>query len=246
MKRIKPKKAKGYQGEFKEHKEPQALIGGESLRQAVFGFEDGLVNVLGIVTGVAAASSSSSFVIIAGLAGAVANSISMAAGTYLSIKSQIQHYEMEERRERHEIETVPEIEREEIREIYRKKGFSGKELEKVTRKITSNRKVWLDTMMREELGLSREFPNPLHAAFIMSIAVVIGSAFPILPFLIFEPMTALIVSISLSTIVLFAAGALKGIMTSHNWVKSGAEMLLVASIAAAASWTIGTLIGIAL
>ncbi len=227
------------------HKETQAIIGGEELRQAVFGFEDGLVNVLGIVTGVAAASQSASFVILAGLAGAVANSVSMAAGTYLSIKAQIEHYQMELAREKREMEEYPEIEREEIREIYRKKGFSGKELEMVTKRITSEKKVWLEVMMSEELGLGKgDFPHPLSAALIMVAAVIVGSIFPILPFFFFTPITALIVSLVLSGIALFAAGAIKGVLTSHSWVKSGTEMLIVASLAAAATWFIGNLIGV--
>lgn len=227
------------------HKETQSIIGGENLRQAVFGFEDGLVNVLGIVTGVAAASQSSSFVILAGIAGAVANSVSMAAGTYLSIKAQIEHYQMEVAREKREIEEVPEIEREEIREIYRKKGFSGKELEIVTKRITSDKKIWLESMMIEELGLGNgNFPNPISASLVMIAAVVIGSIFPVLPFFFLPPLAALLVSLILSGIVLFTAGAIKGVLTSHNWVKSGTEMLIVASLAAAATWLIGSLIGI--
>lgn len=128
--------------------------GNEFLRQIILGGQDGLVNVLGIILGVGKATGSSEIVLVSGFAAAFAESISMGAVAYTTSQAERDYYLAQEKKERREIEEIPEIEREEIRIIYRKKGFSGKTLESLVRKTTSNKELWLRTMMTEELGLS--------------------------------------------------------------------------------------------
>src|SRR3989344_2598537 len=156
-----------------------------NLRNIILGGQDGLVNVLGIVLGVAVASQDLRIVWASGLAATFAESVSMAAVAYTSTRAEQSFYESELAREKREIKEVPEMEVEEIREIYRKKGFSGKLLEDVVQKITSNEEVWLDEMMKFELGLQPvETRNALISSVVVGIAAVVGSLIPIAPFLL--------------------------------------------------------------
>src|SRR3990172_765589 len=156
-----------------------------NLRDIILGGQDGLVNVLGIILGIAVASQDLRIILAGGLAATFAESISMAAVAYTSTRAQQSFYESELTREKREIKEVPEMEVEEIREIYRKKGFSGKLLEDVVAKITSDEEVWLDEMMKFELGLqSVETKNALGSALVVGIAALVGSLIPLTPFFV--------------------------------------------------------------
>ncbi len=112
-----------------------------------------------------------------------AGAISMAAGTYLSTKSQKEFYESELAREKREMEELPEIEAQKIRDIYKEKGFGGKELELVVKRITFNKDIWLKVMMEEELGLHGRFENPVRSMLVMGLAFFVGALVPISSYL---------------------------------------------------------------
>jgi VIT1/CCC1 family predicted Fe2+/Mn2+ transporter len=154
---------------------------GSLIRQIILGGQDGLVNVLGLILGVAGATNDPKLIIIAGLAATAAESISMAAVAYTSSKAQKEHYLKEMEKEKWEMKHLPEVERAEIRLIYMKKGFRGKDLDMIVEHICSNDKLWLETMMTEELGLtSADGINP------GSEALVVGFSSFIRLFLLFH------------------------------------------------------------
>ena len=198
------------------------------------------MNVLGIVLGVASATSDKFIVLIAGLVATFAESISMAAVAYTSTRAEQDHYRSELENEKWEIEHVPEVEEEEIRLIYMKKGFRGKELEGLVKSITSNKELWLSMMMTEELGLAPiEKSNPVRAAAIVGGSAMVGSVIPLVPFILLPVGDAIVVSLILSTIVLFIVGAYKAKVTIGDWKKSGIEMAVIGMLAAITGWLIG-------
>ena len=127
-----------------------------NIRDFILGFQDGLVNTLGLVLGVASAVQETRIILISGLAATFAESISMAAVAYTSSKAAHEFYQSQVEKEKKEIKEIPHMEVQEIRDIYYKKGFRGKQLEHIVKKITSNKKLWLETMMAEELKLVPE------------------------------------------------------------------------------------------
>ena len=139
---------------FEKHKEERRKgVSRSNIRDFILGFQDGLVNTLGLVLGVATAVQSSKLVLISGLVTTFAESVSMAAVAYTSTKAAKEFYDSEFEREKKEIKEIPHFEVQEIRDIYHKKGFRGKQLEGIVKKITSNKQLWLETMMAEELKL---------------------------------------------------------------------------------------------
>ena len=166
------------------HPERHSVGHGRMFRNVILGGQDGVVNVLGIVLGVATATGSNYIVLLAGMAATFAESVSMAAVAYTSTKAEIEHYEAEARRELKEIDEIPHIERREIEEIYRAKGFSGTLLTQVVDRICSNREVWLGTMMRDELGLENPAKGmtALGQAVLVGVSAIVGSLVPIAPF----------------------------------------------------------------
>src|SRR5437660_6796647 len=150
------------------------------LRDVILGGQDGLVNILGIILGVIAGGGSNTVLLAAGFAAAITESISMGAVGYTSTVSQRDYYEAERARESAEINAVPEVERQEIREIYAAKGFTGDLLDRVVETITGNRDRWLDTMMNEELHLQPvETGVILRSAVVITIATLIGHLIPL-------------------------------------------------------------------
>ena len=214
------------------------------LSDIILGGQDGLVNVLGIVLGVASATSDHFLVLVAGLVATFAESISMAAVAYTSKRAEQDHYRSELEQEKWEIKHVPDVEEEEIRLIYMRKGFRGKELARMVKSITSNEELWLSVMMTEELGLAPiETQNPVRAAAVVGISAIVGSALPLLPFLFMPVAGAIPVSFVLSAIVLFAVGAYKAKITVGKWWKSGLEMAIIGMLAAITGWLIGKFLG---
>ncbi|AIF83490.1 putative membrane protein [Candidatus Nitrososphaera evergladensis SR1] len=200
------------------------------IRDLVFGFGDGVNTSLGIVAGVGGAIISADVVILAALIGMFTGAKAMAVQNYLAVKSQREILESEIKREEHEIETVPELEREEVEDIYREKGFEGEELNRVVSKITSNKDVWLKTMLTEELGLNLEIlGNPLKGALVMFGSFLLGGILPILPYFavkagLMSPIAAIVIAIVISVASSFIVGALKGRMAKKSWIKGGIEM----------------------
>lgn len=216
---------------------------GSKLRDFILGCQDGLVNVLGIVLGVAAATVSTKLILISGLAATFAESISMAAVAYTSMKASRDFYEAERKREMGEVEKVPETERQEIRDIYFKKGFKGKMLDSIVRIISSNKKRWVDIMMDEELKLSPEKSTPVQAAIVVGLSAFVGSLIPLLPFFLFAIQNAFWYSLIISSIVLFGIGLFKARVTTGSLLKSGIEMAVIGMLAAIAGYLIGLVLG---
>jgi VIT1/CCC1 family predicted Fe2+/Mn2+ transporter len=214
------------------------------LRDVILGGQDGLVNLLGIALGVVAANGSTKVLIATGLAAAITESISMGAVAYTSTLSERDHYRAEEAREREEMRTIPEDERDEIRQIYAAKGFSGEQLEMVVNTITANPEVWLKVMMDEELHLSPVQSSELvRTAIVVTIACLVGHLIPLIPFMILSRGPAIVTSIVISGAVLFGVGVYSAVTLVGDWRKSGTQMLIIGLGAAGIGFLIGRAFG---
>lgn len=212
------------------------------LADIILGGQDGLVNVLGVILGVAAASGDPRIIVAAGLAATLAESVSMGAVAFTSMRARRDFYLSELEREKKEMEEMPEVEREEIREIYRQKGFSGKLLEQIVQKITSDEKVWLDTMMREELGLEPiEEGQTIRSSITVLVSAMIGSFIPLTPFFFLLVPQAIVAAFIVSAATLFIAGVYKAKATVGRPFRSGLELLIIGMVAALIGYFIGTL-----
>ena len=220
---------------------------GSNLSDIILGGQDGLVNVLGLILGIAVASQDIRIILAGGFAATFAESVSMAAVAYTSTKADQSFYESELAREKREIREFPDVEKEEIREIYRQKGFSGNLLENVVEKIASDEEVWLDEMMKYELGLQPiETKNAFSSGVVVGFAAVVGSIIPLTPFFFlatsqFSINQAILVSLSISAITLFIVGAYKAKTTVGDWKKSGLEMAVIGMVSALVGYVIGQL-----
>lgn len=216
------------------------------MRELIFGLEDSLVSTLGVVIGVAAGTADYRVVMLSGIVLVAVEALSMAAGSFLSSKS---HREMLDRtieEERQEIENDPKGETEELRSMYRARGFTEEETEIVVRRITSNKKLWLEEMIAKELHIGTgELETPKENAVVMLLAYLAGGVIPIAPYA-FLPMSAASGAACLVTVIaLFGVGYAKGRATSTNAVRSGLEMTLVAGAATLIGYLIGTFVGAA-
>jgi vacuolar iron transporter family protein len=213
-----------------------------SLRDVILGGQDGLVNILGIILGVIAGGGSNTVLLAAGFAAAITESISMGAVGYTSSVAQRDYYEAERARELGEIETVPEVERQEIREIYAAKGFSGELLDQVVDTITADRDGWLETMMDEELHLQPVDGSAVfRSSVVITIATLIGHLIPLVPFLWLDRTPALIVAFALSALVLFGVGVYSAVTLVGDWRKNGLKMVVIGLGAAGVGFLIGRL-----
>jgi vacuolar iron transporter family protein len=216
------------------------------LRDVILGGQDGLVNILGIILGVIAGGGSDTVLLAAGFAAAITESISMGAVGYTSSVSERDYYEAEKARETTEIGTMPEAERQEVRDIYAAKGFSGSLLESVVDTITANRGTWLTTMMNEELHLQPvQSRDILRTAVVIGIATLIGHLIPLVPFLVLPRTPALVLAIMLSAVALFAVGAYTAVTLVGDWRRSGLKFLAIGLGAAAIGFLVGRLFGAA-
>jgi VIT1/CCC1 family predicted Fe2+/Mn2+ transporter len=219
--------------------------GGSSIRDIIFGMNDGLLSMFSLVTGVAGGTTNNSVVILAGLAGAVAGAISMAAGAYVSTKAEKEVLEKHLQMEASELETMPETEAEELALMYELKGVSPAKSRNIAKSIMSNKKVALETMAREELGFApEETGNPLKAGLTSGVSFVIGSSLPVLPWILLPGKLALYTSIGLSLCGFFAVGVCRTLVTGKNPWKSGLEMFAIGTIAAIITYLIGSMIGV--
>ncbi|MEW6043297.1 MAG: VIT1/CCC1 transporter family protein [Thermoproteota archaeon] len=206
------------------HAEPH-LSESSGVRDFVFGFGDGINTSLGIAAGVGGADVSSNIIILAALVGMFTGAKAMAVQNYLAVKAHRDLLKSEIAREEWEIENKPDLERKEIEDIYKAKGFSGKDLEMIINKITSDKKVWLDTMLTEELKLNVEVVgNPLKSAFRMFGAFLVGGILPIIPFFFSQGYTPLVIAIGISLSSSFVVGAIKSKLAQTSLIKGGLEM----------------------
>ena len=220
------------------------VTGGGWIGQAIYGVNDGLGAAFGVVSGVAGATSANgNYILLSGLAVAVASALSMGSGAYLATKSEREVYEAELEREKREIEENPEEEQEEMELFYQLKGFSPEEAKKMAAKLAEQPEQFLKTLAHEELGLSeKSFPNQWRSAISATISTAIGAIIPVIPFIFWSGMEALVISFIISTAAHFAVGASKVIVTGRSWLKSGTEMTLIGLGEAVTTYLIGMLI----
>jgi VIT1/CCC1 family predicted Fe2+/Mn2+ transporter/rubrerythrin len=217
--------------------------GGGWIGQAIYGMNDGIGSVFGVVAGVAGATNASAMVVIvSGIAGVIANALSMGAGAYLATKSEREVYEAEVAREREEIELNPEQEREEMALFYELKGFTPSEARQLAMRMAERPEQMLKTLAAEELGLSAEtFPNPWREGLSAGVFTALGAFIPVVPFFFADGMTAVVASFIVSALAYFIVGAAKVLVTGRNWFRSGLEMLLIGLGVGVLTYFIGTL-----
>ncbi len=224
--------------------------GAESIRNVIYGVNDGLTATLGVLAGVGGASIEPRVVLIGGLSAMVASGVSMAGGAYLATKSQREVFEGQLAREAAEIEAMPELEKQELVEIYRSKGLTADEAKTIVDRITQDKKVWLETQAREELGLdAAQFENPAREGLVAGISTLVGGAIPVLGYLLgrvvmgsgFSGRGSLAVAFIVCAVFLFLIGSARSIFTGKGGVRSGAEMLAVGTVVAALTYVVGVL-----
>src|SRR5437762_3331415 len=222
------------------HRERWHVRGAGWIGDAVYGVNDGLGAVFGIVSGMAGYTGGSEVVLAAGLAGTVASALSMGAGAYLSSKSEREVYESEVAREQAEIEEDPHEEMLELELFYQLKGFSADESRAMAERLQKEPKQFLRTLVHEELGLSEEtFPNPWRSTISASVSTAIGGFIPIIPFFFAVGMPAVVASFIISTAAHFVVGASKALVTMRPWWATGLEMTAVGVIEAAVTYGLG-------
>ena len=207
---------------------------------AIYGVNDGLGAVFGIVSGMAGYTGGSEVVLAAGLAGTLASALSMGAGAYLAAKSQREVYESEVTREQKEIEEDPHEELMELELFYQLKGFSPEEARGMAERLQKDPEQFLRTLVHEELGLdATTFPNPWRSMTSAGVSTAIGGFIPIIPFFFTVGMPAVIASFIISTLAHFVVGASKSLVTTRSWWASGTEMTLVGILEAAITYGLG-------
>lgn len=211
------------------------------LRDVILGGQDGLVNALGIILGVLAASGSEKILITTVIAASIAESISMGAVAYTSALAQKDFYSSERAKEEEEVKKYPQMEAEEIRRIYEAKGIKGEALEEVIDAITSDKKAWVDVMMAEELHIEPvNTKDVLKSSVIVTIATAIGHLIPLFPFFFLVSQPGLKAAVLISALALFSVGAYQAVTLTGTWWKSGLRMLLIGLGAAFAGYIIAT------
>lgn len=208
----------------------------------VLGAIDGAVTTFAIVAGVAGAGLSAGVAVVLGIANVLADGFSMAVSNYLKTKSDHDLVAKARRIEEQHIDMIPHGEREEVRQIFKSKGFEGELLEGITDTITQNRKVWVDTMLTDELGLQLELPSPVRAGLSTFTAFLLAGAIPILPMFlsnVMSPRTTFAISAVLTGIVFAGIGLLKGQVTHQPLIRSMLETLVIGGGAASVAYIVG-------
>ena len=224
-----------------------------SLGDFVYGGTDGAVTTFAVVAGVIGASLSPTIVLILGFANLFADGFSMAVGNYLATKSQKEYIERVRKREEWEIDHLADQERQEIRDIYAGKGFKDEILDEIVRIITSRRKVWIDTMMKEELGLIEDRKRPFDTALTTFVAFNAIGIIPLVPFMamilvrnnnnnIASASDAFVYSAVFTGVAFFTIGTIKGKIVQKSVIRSGFSTLTVGGIAAIVAFVVGYLL----
>ncbi|MFN2377250.1 MAG: VIT1/CCC1 transporter family protein [Candidatus Binatia bacterium] len=222
----------------------QGLAGG-NLRAAVFGVNDGLVSNACLILGVSGAAPDSAAVLLAGTAGLLAGAFSMAAGEYISVRSQRELFEYQIGQEREELELYPEEEAEELALIYAARGVPVEKAREIAHVLVKDPTTALDALAREELGLNPDdLGSPLAAAVSSFAAFTLGALLPLLPFAVGMGSSALAVSIAVSAVALFAVGAVLSLFSGRGALMGGTRMLALGAAAGAATWAIGRALGV--
>lgn len=234
---------KTFHEELLHHTQTDPHKSGAGLSDFILGAQDGLVNVLGVVLGIAAATSDVRVVLVAGLATTFAESISMGAVAYTTTLADADLYQSEREREYRHIQEAPILEKKEIQDIYERKGFKGELLNRIVETITANKDVWVAVMMAEEHQLSPvNRKTALKAAWVVGLSAVIGSLVPIAPFMFLPISTSMWLSVLCTALVLFGIGAYKARVTVGKPMRSGIEMMVIGIVSAMAGYLVGVLL----
>lgn len=215
---------------------------GAVLRNFVFGTSDGLVTVLAFVAGVSASLATRRLVLMAGLAEMFAGAVSMGLGAFLGTRAEKDWYERERKREEAEVAKIPHLEREELRDIYKKKGLEGETLERVLDAFTANERRWVDIMMAEELGLSPVEGSAWSAGLVVGSSYVVAAAVPLLPYFFFAGMRALLASMAITAVALYTVGFVKARLTQRPELRAGIETMMTGLVGTAICWGIGRVV----
>ncbi|PWT95915.1 MAG: hypothetical protein C5B55_00680 [Blastocatellia bacterium] len=213
------------------------------LRDWIYGGIDGSVTTFAVVSGVVGAELSSWVILVMGFANLFADGFSMAASNYLGTRAEHEDLRRLEAIENRHIDLAPEGEREEIRQIYLNKGFTGDDLTRVVELVTSDRTRWVETMLREEYGLPQEVRSPWSAAITTFSAFLACGLVPLLPYL-FRTSKAFELSILMTGLVFFTIGSLKSRWSTASWWRSGLSTFFVGGIAATLAYVVGWLLRI--
>jgi VIT1/CCC1 family predicted Fe2+/Mn2+ transporter len=220
---------------------------GGNLRAAVFGVNDGLVSNASLILGVAGASSESGVILLSGVAGLLAGAFSMAAGEYVSVRSQRELFESQIALERDELGEYPEEEASELALIYAARGIPEEDARRLADRIVADPERALDTLAREELGLNPdELGSPIGAAGFSFVSFAAGALVPLAPFLVSKGGVALELAVGLTALALFAVGATLSLFTGRSAAWGGLRMLLIGGAAGAATFGIGRVLGVSL
>jgi predicted membrane protein (TIGR00267 family) len=212
------------------------------LSEIILGGQDGLVNVAGIILGLAAATNDTRIIIAGGLAATFAESISMAAVAYTSVLADLDYYRAEVAREKAEIRDTPELERAEIETIFRGWNFEGPLLNEVVDHVSRHEEHWVDIMMAHELQIQPiQEKGVIKDALLVGLSAIIGSLVPLAPFFFLPVQTAMWVGMTLTALVLFGVGALKARLTIGSPFRSGLQMAVIGIMSALAGYAIGLL-----
>lgn len=211
------------------------------IRDFIYGGIDGAVTTFAVVSGVSGAELSTSIVLILGFANLAADGFSMAASNYLGTRAEQDDYRRLEKIEYRHIEVAPDGEREEVRQIYREKGFEGEELEKAVELITSDKDRWVKTMLTEEYGLPSEIRSPWTAACATFAAFFACGLVPLLPYL-FGARSSFLISCIMTGVTFFLIGSFKSRWSTSSWLRSGLETFFVGALAAGLAYGAGVLL----
>ncbi len=230
-----------------EAREEHGGAANQYIGNLVYGGLDGIVTTFAVVSGVAGAALGSGVVLILGLANLLGDGFSMAMGAYLSTKSEQEYYRRERKREAWEVEHFPEGERAELYALYLQQGYSPDEASALLGVQVAHSELWVDAMMVHELRLLPDERTPSTSGLMTFAAFVVAGAVPLLVYLLglvtpIAPSTAFSISLALSAVALFSVGAARVLVTQRNWLRSGAEMLLVGGLASGVAYLVGYLL----
>ncbi len=207
---------------------------------AIYGVNDGLGAIFGIIAGVAGYTNENTTILLSGFFGALASTLSMGAGAWLATKSENELMEYELQAERREIEEDPEHEIEELTLLYELKGFDRREALQIANRISKDKEAFLKTMAQEELGIHEASQgNPWRSALFGSLSTLVGALIPLIPFFFMQGVVALLTAAVVSIVAHFAVGALKSKMTVRSWWASGLEMMWVGILVGGISYGLG-------
>lgn len=215
-----------------------------TLRELIFGLEDGIVSTSGAVIGIAAGTGNHKVVILSGIVVIVVEALSMAAGTYLSSKSNRQMLERMIREEKKDIEEEPEAEEQQLRGIYKKRGYSDEEINVIVGRIVKDKELWLEEVVSKELGIgTKQLKNSRVGAVVMWAAYTAGGLVPIVPFLFLGIQPAILIAFLSGLVALFVLGAWKAKITGTNILIGALEMMAISATAGIVGYLIGRIVG---